>query len=176
MSPTSCQTAPPRVWRNRILDNPKRGVKFYLQRTIKKPGSQPTTTAAERLLPHQPRHQATPLLGSPLAGANVPHEQRGRHDGHTDTTADDDVTDQSLHVLPDEMGRDTSPAIGSKKANPRGLAQVLDMYGAGERNRTLDLRITSSQKTAFIGVERHVQKSTSHCKTWTFIFNDVDLS
>ena len=42
------------------------------------------------------------------------------------------------------MGRDTSPAIGSKKANPRGLAQVLDVYGAGERNRTLDLRITSA--------------------------------
>jgi hypothetical protein len=74
------------------------------------------------------------------------------------------------------MGRDTSPAIGSKKANPRGLAQVLDMYGAGERNRTLDLRITSSQKTAFIDVERDTEKSTSHCKTWTFIFTDVDLS
>ena len=114
-----------------------------MQRTIK------TRLAARdhrcgALLPHQPRHQATPLLGSPLAAANVPHEQRGRHDGHTDTAADDDVTDQSLHVLPDEMGRDTSPALSSKKANPRGLAQVLDVYGAGERNRTLDLRITSA--------------------------------
>ena len=31
-----------------------------------------------------------------------------------------------------------------QKANPHGLAQVLDKYGAGERNRTLDLRITSA--------------------------------
>ena len=139
------------------IRQPKEGSQVLFAAHHKKPGSQPTTTAAERLLPHQPRHQATPLLGSPLAGANVPHEQRGRHDGHTDTTADDDVTDQSLHVLPDEMGRDTSPAIGSKKANPRGLAQVLDMYGAGERNRTLDLRITSSQKPRLIGIDRHTR-------------------
>ena len=34
--------------------------------------------------------------------------------------------------------------MASKKANPRGLAQVPDFIGAGERNRTLDLRITSA--------------------------------
>lgn len=32
----------------------------------------------------------------------------------------------------------------SKKANPWGLASMLGSFGAGERNRTLDLRITSA--------------------------------
>jgi hypothetical protein len=32
----------------------------------------------------------------------------------------------------------------SEKANPYGLAFSLGIYGAGERNRTLDLRITSA--------------------------------
>ncbi len=143
MSPTSCQTAPPRVWRNRILDTPKRGVKIYLQRTIKNLPARPLP-APRTLLSHQPRDQTAALLGGPPTAAEVPHEQGRRSDGHADTDADDDVTDQSLHVLPDEMARDASPAMASKKANPRGLAQMLDLNGAGERNRTLDLRITSA--------------------------------